>query len=275
MRTTVLSSPFDTGLISLVVIVAAQWTFGSATAFAYCRTTTCGSEKSADCAELPKCPDGGVPLYWPDHEIKIGIENGSDIRNISPEAARDILTTSMAAWTSVDCGGGHHPSITVAPIQLTPVSGSPGDRDATSDAVNALRFFDSDWPHDPAAIALTTVRYGTESGRIVAADIEANSFDHNMTIVDVGGEFDLQSVLTHEAGHFFGLAHVIEPEPTMFASYSGGGATDRRSLETNDQEGMCAIYPPGRFDEHSRGCSCTVGRRGGRGPARLLAAMGA
>jgi MYXO-CTERM domain-containing protein len=246
-------------------------------AAAYCRTTTCGSQDSADCAEATKCAGGGVPLYWPIPEVTIGVENGSVLRAIAVETARDVLTASMGAWTSVDCGGGQHPSISVAPIEITPIdpsAGSPIDRDATADSVSALRFFDDSWPHDGSAIALTTVRYGIESGKIVAADIEANSADNNLTVVDTGGEFDLQSVLTHESGHFFGLAHVVEMDATMYAAYTGGGNIDRRSLEQNDKEGICAVYPPGRFDQPQSGCGCrTVRASSGAGAWLFMAGL--
>jgi len=246
---------------SWIFFVALQ--FVSATASAYCRTTTCGSEQSPDCAETSSCANGGAPLYWPASQVTIGVENGTLLRAISAEAARDVLSKSMATWTSVDCGG-RPPSISMAPIEMVdPGSGTPAERDATSDAISALRFFDDAWPHDPSAIALTTVRYGVQSGKIAAADIETNSSGHKLTVVDVGGDFDLQSVLTHESGHFFGLAHVIEPDATMFASYTGGGNIDRRTLEANDRQGICTIYPPGRFDVLSgSGCGCRTAGTG-------------
>ena len=165
----------------------------------------------------------------------------------------------MSTWTSVDCGG-RPPSISVAPIEIDADAGAlPFGNDAGGFSTNSLRFFDTVWPHDPSAIALTTVRYGLESGRIVTADIEANAVEHELTVVDMGGDFDLQSVLTHEAGHFFGLAHVIERPATMFAAYAGGGNIDRRTLEESDRQGICAAYPPNRFDGGSSGCSCSLG----------------
>src|SRR5689334_22177228 len=100
----------------VAALVATQW-LGGGNALAYCRTTTCGSEKSADCAEPSKCPSGGIGIFWPDAEVSIGIENGSPLRGISAETARVVLTNSMNAWTSVDCGG-RPPSIAVAPIQF-------------------------------------------------------------------------------------------------------------------------------------------------------------
>jgi MYXO-CTERM domain-containing protein len=256
----------------LLAVAAIGWT---EVASAYCRTTTCGSQESADCAEATRCAGGGVALYWPGPVVSIGVENGTLLRGITAEAARDLLSASMGAWTSVDCGG-RPPSISVAAIQLTPIdpgAGTPADRDATSDSVSALRFFDDSWPHDASAIALTTVRYGIESGKIVAADIETNSADHNLTVVDSGGEFDLQSVLTHESGHFFGLAHVVEMDATMYAAYTGGGNIDRRTLEDNDRQGICAVYPPNRFDQQKSGCGCRVVRPSDGGGAWWIAGL--
>ena len=56
---------------------------------------------------------------------------------------------------------------------------------------------------------------------------------------------DLASVLTHELGHFLGLNHSDITAATMETGYA---ATDdlRRSLEPDDIEGICAIYPPDR-----------------------------
>jgi MYXO-CTERM domain-containing protein len=256
------------GAPAIAALVTLPWFFAAGAARAFCRTTTCGSEKSSDCAEPSRCPSGGAPLYWSDPRVSIGVENGSATRGISAETARDVLSKSMSAWTSVDCGG-RPPSISFAPIEIeTDAGGALGfGGDAGAGSTNSLRFFDTVWPHDPSAIALTTVRYGLESGRIVTADIEANAVDHELTVVDVGGDFDLQSVLTHEAGHFFGLAHVIERPATMFAAYAGGGNIDRRTLEDNDRRGICAAYPPNRFDGDS-GCSCSLG---GGGAARSFA----
>jgi hypothetical protein len=253
--------------------VAFATALGSGTAFGYCRSSTCGSQLADDCAERPKCPSGGAPLYWPVPEMAIAIENGSERRGISPEMAREILSRAMAAWTGADCGGGRGPSVTIASIEVMSDAATAKvgwRREATSDGVNALRFLDDLWPHDPAAIALTTVRYGTATGKIFAADIEANSMSHDMTVVDSGGDFDLQSILTHESGHFFGLSHVIERAATMYASYPGGGNIDRRTLGSNDREGICAVYPHDRFDD-APGCACIVGRDRKSSYAPLLA----
>ncbi|MDA0748771.1 MAG: beta-propeller fold lactonase family protein, partial [bacterium] len=55
---------------------------------------------------------------------------------------------------------------------------------------------------------------------------------------------DLQSVLTHELGHFLGLDHSglqgsPSVRPTMYPFYFGS----ERSLETDDKAGLAALYP--------------------------------
>jgi MYXO-CTERM domain-containing protein len=263
-------------IVAALGLTAGSWLAPRAS-FAYCRTTTCGSQRADDCSEASRCDSGGVALFWPDATVSVVVENGSPLRDVTAEAARDVLARSMAAWTSLSCDD-RSPSIGVASIEIMGLNrdaapgavGSAYGRPPEGDSTSALRFIDSGWPNEPKAIALTTVRYGVQSGKILSADIEANSESFDLTLVDSGGDFDLQSVLTHESGHFFGLAHVREAAATMYAQYGGGGNIDRRTLKDNDREGMCVVYPPGRFDEPS-GCACAIGRTGRASNALFVA----
>jgi hypothetical protein len=140
-------------------------------------------------------------------------------------------------------------------------------------------------------VALTSVLYDPDSGRILNADIELNGWDGGGATLpspdpDSGprngwyftcGEvtspcgaygqdgcryIDLRNTLTHEVGHFVGLGHVPSlPDATMFPE-TGPGETQMRSLSADDVEGVCAIYP----DQDDGGCGCGSG-----GAADLLA----
>jgi hypothetical protein len=55
--------------------------------------------------------------------------------------------------------------------------------------------------------------------------------------------YDYLSIMTHEAGHFLGLAHSADEDATMFARYLPG-RTKMRDLMRDDVEGICAVYPP-------------------------------
>ncbi len=74
--------------------------------------------------------------------------------------------------------------------------------------------------------------------------MEVNSHDNALTTSDTGADFDLQSITTHEAGHFLGLAHSASASATMFPAYQEHD-TGLRSLDPDDISGICAIYPAG------------------------------
>jgi hypothetical protein len=72
--------------------------------------------------------------------------------------------------------------------------------------------------------------------------------------------YDLQSIVTHEAGHFLGLAHSLVPTSTMVAQYTSGTQTFRM-LDPDDGAGICAVFPP------DAPAQCDVAPRQGFSPA--------
>lgn len=138
----------------------------------------------------------------------------------------------------------------------------------------------TDW----AVVALTSVLYDPATGRIMDADIEVNGWDGgdaggvmgnppqhgwyftcypdtqpglcNTYGQDACAYMDLQNTVTHEAGHFVGLAHSPVSGATMNATTSPGD-TAKRALAPDDVAGVCAIYP-----QPSGGCGCGGGDAG-------------
>jgi len=49
-------------------------------------------------------------------------------------------------------------------------------------------------------------------------------------------------VITHESGHFLGLAHSQRPDAVMSNSYTPGSIT-QRTLVDDDKQAICSIYP--------------------------------
>jgi len=164
-----------------------------------------------------------------------------------------------------------------------------------------------DAPGDRNIVALTTVIHDPETGRIHDADIEVNGwdgqgagdpfvppvgadYDHGwwFTCADPGGlqeckEYgepgcfflDLQNTLTHEVGHFLGLAHpcegtscTVQPQLRPYTMYpsTGPGEIEKRSLHPDDIDGVCAIYPA-----DGGGCGCGSGGAPGAGALLLVA----
>lgn len=135
-------------------------------------------------------------------------------------------------------------------------------------------------------VALTTASYDTRTGEILDADMELNAWmgsgpsppGYYFTCVNpvappciLPGQancisMDVQNTVTHEAGHFLGLDHTSVAGATMAATASIG-ETAKRSLEPDDVQGICAIYPAGApattcGTVSKGGCGCGAGGAG-------------
>lgn len=140
------------------------------------------------------------------------------------------LDVALRAWPGVSCTGWR--------AELgAPTSAPPGD-----DGVNAIYFDDDAWPSNlPAGVVATTVVHVDAQGHYHDADIHLNGAQTTFSLDGRAGTRDLRSILTHELGHALGLGHSADPRATMYASNAGGVAW--RSLEKDDQDGVCALHP--------------------------------
>ncbi|HVE83653.1 MAG TPA: matrixin family metalloprotease [Myxococcales bacterium] len=120
------------------------------------------------------------------------------------------------------------------------------------------------WQHDAATLALTTTTFYTGTGEIFDADMEIN----NNFSWKAGGEgnqatgYDLESIVTHEAGHFLGLSHTPASTAVMYASFAPGEV--RSNLSSADLDDVCGVYPGtapvgqiGTFCARDQDCSGT------------------
>jgi len=179
----------------------------------------------------------GAGLYWPDlcHVVyahqggSADVDDGSDI---------DAIRSSLETWNAVECStftfiwGGH------TNMEWVGYSSYGGN-------ANIVIFHEDGWPYDQRPVAFTSVTYNPVSGVIFDADIELNGEDYEFTAggPDKGpGDIDIQNTVTHEAGHMFGLGHSKMVKATMYES-SIFGETVKRSLDDDDVEGVCTIYP--------------------------------
>lgn len=230
-----------TGLLGLALVLSAT------EASAFCRLTT----SQSDPEEL-SCLDEGVPLEWRRACLSYSLD-ATGSRYLPFETVREVAGRSFGTWLGARCPDGDLPLAIEETAETTMCRRAEHDRDGPN--TNVLAFADT-WPSDyaPTAFAITTVYHSRRTGEILDADILINEEDYEWTVCpetgcepDADGEFrqvDLENVLTHEVGHFLGLAHTDRFGSVMDAG-SPIGDTDNRILRTDDRNGICAIYPPG------------------------------
>jgi hypothetical protein len=227
-------------------------------ASAFCRSTTCRSTGAKACkTDENDCPAEGAKLFWTSRCIGYAVnENGT--QQLDFENTRDVIRKTFQAWSDVPCGKAGVASMTFE--ERAPVSCKKSEFNKDGQNVNVVFFQDDDWQYRgiDATLAKTSVTYNDETGEIYDADIEVNTANNFMTTTDKRRDidYDLQAILTHEVGHFIGIAHSAEPSAVMYASYSPGSVS-QRTLTPDDVQAVCAVYPP------NNGAACNVEPRGG------------
>lgn len=171
-------------------------------------------------------PRSRMPVPWYIHQAG-SADLGIDVSERETRASFDN-------WQNVTCA-----YITFA------FQGRTAVRAESSRGSNVISWTESGWRDDAYALAVTRNWYGR--GTIEESDINCNGTTQTWNTTGVGG-IDLQSVLTHEIGHFLGLGHSSNRGATMYASYSGG--TGSRVLDADDIAGVCFLYP-----DESAGCT--------------------
>jgi hypothetical protein len=209
---------------------------------AFCRTTTVAVPASYSPSR--GCFTDGLVLYWGNACVGYSINRNASARTTLEDATR-VIDAAFATWNASVCqatGAG----VGIAASNLGPVECDQVKYSPTGPNQNLIVFRDSGWPYsDPNnTLGLTTVTFNADNGEIYDADMEINSSGQNLSTDDLvpANGYDLLSVVTHEAGHFFGIAHATDTRATMFASYKPGSSA-QRTLTADDTEGLCAIYP--------------------------------
>jgi hypothetical protein len=215
---------------------------------AFCRARTCDTTDPQQHCKIDTnlCVTSGYLLHWPTGCVTFDVQqDGSPKLGISATAAAEATTAAFRAWKASDCNGAE-PALEVG--TFGPVACDESRYNSAGKNANIVMFRDDTWPYQNSidAYALTTVRFDPETGEIFDADIEVNSAQFPIVADGSTNGVDLQSILTHEVGHFLGMAHAApsNPDATMRAGWNGMG-TDLRTPSADDQAGICDIYPPG------------------------------
>jgi uncharacterized protein (TIGR03382 family) len=229
---------------TLLVALAALLSTGAA--HAYCRTSVCatGMPHTAAVCSPPYMDDCGIPLFRSAPCVEYSLqEDGSPKLGLTAADMEPVMQAAFGTWMSAACpsGGTPHILVTQGPGAVCHVH----EYNSKAGNANVIMFHDDSWPYEgsPNTLALTTVTYDLNTGEIYDADMELNSADNHFTLGDTSVDFDLLSIVTHESGHFLGLAHSHEPSAVMWPDYVEH-TTNLRHLTPDDVAGICAVYPP-------------------------------
>lgn len=166
---------------------------------------------------------------WATQEVN-WVLNSNGCQDMPIAQAQAALEASFQTWEDVDC----------AAIGFT-YDGLTDQRTTGNDGVNVMvwRKPEDGWSYGSGALGVTGTWFGM--GQLSDADIEFNSVHYTWDETGRGGNIDLQSVATHEIGHFLGLGHSNQASAVMFPTYPGG--TSQRFLSDDDTAGVCFLYP--------------------------------
>jgi MYXO-CTERM domain-containing protein len=240
-----MSARTSLALAPLAIAVAVLST--SATASAYCRTSSCliGMPHNEAVCDPPQETDCGTPIAWPMACTEFSIqEDGSKKLGITVADMETVMSGAFATWEAAACTGGGHPLMAVSQGPTAVCAQHEYNQDEGN--ANVIMFHDDSWPYDGTVntLALTTVTYDIDNGQIYDADMELNSAETNFTLGDTNVDYDLRSIVQHESGHFLGLAHSADASAVMWPSYNEH-TTSLRTLTSDDVAAICATYPPG------------------------------
>lgn len=218
-------------------------------AHAWCQMTTSQQVTATRC----ECVTAGEPLAWSERCTTYAITQStadaipSGQFNITIDELRQVLNQAHDEWETVECDG---TSVDVHATQLEELAINDAliaPKNAKSVSIFAVRSNWSELQYDPSAYAYTTVWHNTRTGEIYESDMEINLGRGPYALCDstgcTDGKVDLRNVVTHEMGHYYGMAHSCVPTATMYP-VSPAGEITKRSLASDDTTGFCSVYPP-------------------------------
>ena len=203
----------------------------------------------------------GVPRRWnqaalPDGRVPWRISSGTGGNVTGDRSALDVLTGAFAHWEDL-------PTSTIR----FAFDGTSNARNRSSgDRVNLVTV-DTTESLGSGVLAATFLT-SDASGNLTDVDIV---FSRDVAFSTSGsvdpGSYDLESVATHEAGHFLGLEHSGLARATM-VPFTDRGEGQQRTPSEDDRIGASLLYPEDGF---LAGTGALVGRISEAGASVYLA----
>ena len=153
--------------------------------------------------------DDGTPVYWTSKTLDVSMEGLQGANRIAVERG-------FETWNDVEN------------CDLRFAMSQEPENSWTEGTVT----FVEDWDAPSDVLGYTVMRIA-EHGELLSFEVRLDAAH------GIGGgssDYDLQALVTHEAGHALGLEHSDMDQAAMFPT-STEGAVSRRTLHTDDEEG--------------------------------------
>jgi len=193
-----------------------------------------------------QCVTKGNPLHWGNPCLTYTVQvDGSPKYNLDADEVKAFVAQAFDSWKSVHCPGGGSPRFEVQFEGYVSCNRREAICDGANKNDNVIMFHDGNWPYRSDKIGVTTPTGGKESGLVVDADVEIDSQFYSFKSNSDGTmSTSLLYVLTHELGHFLGLAHSPVNGAVMSTGYQSLPFS-RNLISPDDAAAICAAYPPG------------------------------
>jgi hypothetical protein len=205
-----------------------------------------------------------TPLKWDTQQVRwFATDRG--VSGVSASQFQTAVAAGFATWENV-------PTASIAFQFVGFTSAMPFDDDGVS------TFGFEEQPDLDRVLGATSFLVDMMTGEIVESDVFFNAiFTWSTAAAGDAGRFDLQSVATHEIGHFVGLGHsalgeteirpdggrrVLASGAVMFPISLGRGSTADRTLQPDDIAGVSDLYPDGGFSDDTGAVTGRVLRNG-------------
>ncbi|MBS1842172.1 MAG: matrixin family metalloprotease [Acidobacteria bacterium] len=175
-----------------------------------------------------------------------------------------VIQQSLGVWTGVS-------GTTLKPASIAPLVRVTSAASCGADGLNSICFEQPDMAFTPGVLAFTRVVTADHTGeqlangvasvspgQILDADIFFNPSDSNVVFATPAvlaanpKSYDLESILTHELGHFFGFSHSAiwgammfpyAPGPGTFSGMRPTAQALDAPLSDDDRTGLRVLYP--------------------------------
>jgi hypothetical protein len=217
-----------------------------------------GSLGAYDLAELDGDGNPGnapILLGWENHRFPLPVSiDPAPPQGLTDFEYRDATLAAFFAWQDVGAGDLAFQEFSLPASEFTTdkltASLVAADCAVASECRHLVTALSSNWTalsgSDMGVIALTVVKFNTDTRRILDYDIMLDDEFHDFATNGDATKYDLEGIMAHEVGHALGVAHPANADRATSTMWGVTplGNTSLRTLEEDDATAARYLYSP-------------------------------